>query len=454
MSGVAGRLGEARHSWLEWLKLALPMILVVTLVFGVTWHFVQPAPPHRIVMAGGAPGGVYDSVARSYATYFADNGFELIVKPSAGSIENYQMLLDPHSDVDVALVQGGTAPAPEKRERLRAICSVYFEPLWVFHRSPTPITHLTALAGKKLGIGPAGSGGRALAEHVLHENGVATPADTTTVLSGEPGPAAAAALAEGRLDAVFLVSGPENPLIQQLIRTPGVRLMSLQNAEAYARRLRFLSQVTLYEGSLDLAKNLPQEDVELVAPAAMIVARDTTHAAIAELLIQAARKVHASGTLLNNPGVFPSASYVDIPMDGDAVHFLKMPQSFLHRTLPFWAASLVGRLLILLLPSIAVLLPLLKLTPVVYRWRMRSRIYRWYTQLRRIDSRQLAAPSAEQLKADREELHTLDRELARVKVPLSFMQELYDLRLHVAYLSDRLPPATAAPTGPVQADRP
>ncbi len=448
MSGLSGRFGEARHSWLEWLKLALPMVLIVTLVFGVTWHFVQPAPPHRIVMAGGATGGVYDAVARSYAAYFADNGFELVVKPSAGSIENYQMLLDPLSDVDIALVQGGTAPAAEKREHLRAICSVYFEPLWVFHRSPTPITHLTALTGKKLGIGPTGSGGRALAERVLHENGVATPTDTTTVLSDQPGPAAAVALADGRLDAVFVVSGPENPLIQQLIRTPGVHLMSLQNAEAYARRLGFLSRVTLFEGSLDLAKDLPQQDVELVAPAAMIVARDTTHTAIAELLVQAARKVHAAGTLLNDPGLFPSANYVDIPMDGDAVHFLKIPQSFLHRTLPFWVASLIDRLLILVLPTLVVLLPLLKLTPVVYRWRMRSRIYRWYTQLRRIDGRQVAAPSADQLRADRDELQTLDRELARVKVPLSFMQELYDLRLHVGYLSDRLQPATASPMGP------
>jgi uncharacterized protein len=448
MSLFSGRLGEARHSWVEWFKLAIPLVLVVMLVFGVTWHFVQPAPPHRIVMAAGMPGGVYDSATRSYAAYFAENGFELVVKPSAGSIENYQMLLDPHSGVDVALVQGGTAPAPDQRPHLRAICSVYFEPLWIFHRSSTPITHLTDLAGKRLGIGPTGSGGRALAERVLHENGIATGADAATVISDQAGPAAAAALASGRLDAVFLVSGPENPVIQQLIQTPGIRLMSLQNAEAYARRMGFLSRVDLFEGSLDLAKDLPQQDVELVAPAAIIVARDTTHTAIVELLVQAAKHVHGSGTLLNEPGLFPSANYVDVPMDSDAVHFLKIPQSFLHRTLPFWVASLVDRLLILLLPSIAVLLPLLKLTPIVYRWRMRSRIYRWYTQLRLIDARQVGAPSAEQLKADRDELQNLDRELARVKVPLSFMQELYDLRLHVAYLSDTLRPAQTAAKPP------
>ena len=452
MSLFSQRLGEARHSWGEWFKLALPIALVVTLVFGITWHFVQPAPPHRIVMAAGVSGGVYDSAARSYAAYFAQNGFELVVKPSAGSIQNYQMLLDPNSDVDVALVQGGTAPAPDQRRHLRAICSVYFEPLWIFHRSSTPITHLTDLAGKKLGIGPAGSGGRALAERVLHENGIGTGTDPATVLSDEPGPAAAAALADGRLDAVFLVSGPENPVIGQLIQTPGVRLMSFQNAEAYARRLGFLSRVDLFEGSLDLAKDLPGQDVELVAPAAMIVARDTTHTAIIELLVQAAKTVHAAGTLLNEPGVFPSANYVDVPMDGDAVHFLKIPQSFLHRTLPFWVASLVDRMLILLLPSLVVLLPLLKLTPVVYRWRMRSRIYRWYAQLRLIDSRQLAHPSGEQLKADHQELQTLDRELARVKVPLSFMQELYDLRMHVGYLSQRLV-QLSPPSSPASADR-
>lgn len=445
MKRLAGQIEEARFSWLEWLKLALPVVLGVTVVFAITWHFVRPAPPQRIVMAAGAPGGVYDSMARKYAQYFADNGFELIVKPTAGSIENYQLLLDPNSGVDVALVQGGTAPATEQRGDLRAICSVYFEPLWIFYRNATPLTHLTDLAGKRLAIGPVGSGGRALADRLLRENGIDAAVDHATVLSDQSGSAAGAALAAGQVDAVFICSGPENPLIRQLLQTPGVSLMSLRNADAYARRLGFLSHVTLFEGSMDLAHNLPREDVHLVAPAATIVGHASTHTAIVELLVQATRNVNSGGTLLNDAGLFPSDNYVDLPMDGDARHFLKITPNFLHRTLPFWAASLIDRLLILLLPSIALLLPLLRLTPIVYRWRMRSRIYRWYTQLRRVDAHLLAMGSPEQLQADRDELKAMDRELSHVKVPLSFMQELYDLRLHVAYLNERIKPGNEHP---------
>lgn len=447
MFGLRGRLDDVRLSWAEWLKVAVPLILVVTGVFAFTWHFVRPAPPSRIVMAAGVPGGVYDAVAREYASYFATQGFELVVKESAGSIDNYKMLLDENSGVDMALVQGGTAPEPGQRHGVRAVCSVYFEPLWIFYRNATPVTHLTQFAGKRLAIGPAGSGVRALAEGLLRENGVGTETDHATVLSDPPASAAGDLLAEGKVDAAFLVSGPENPLIRQLMQMSDVQLMSFPNADAYARRSGYLSHVTLYEGSLDLAKDLPKQDVQLVAPAAMIVSRATTHTGIVELIVQAATKTHANGTLFNGAGVFPSTNYVDLKLDGDAVHFLKTPPSFLHRSLPFWAASLIDRTLILLLPSIAVLLPLLRLTPIVYRWRMRSRIYRWYTQLRRIDAGMLEQPTPEQLARDHHELVSLDRELSRVKVPLSFMQELYNLRLHVAYLHGRIEPMLAKKSG-------
>lgn len=443
MRKLASRLEAAQASWSEWLKVAVPTVLIVTLVFAITWHFVRPAPPKRIVMASGMAGGVYDAVVHEYARYFADNGFDLEVKQTAGSVENYQLLNDPNSPVDLALVQGGTIPADLQKDKVRAICSVYFEPLWIFHRNPTPITHMAELSGKRLAIGPNGSGVRSLAEKLLHENGIAGSDDKTTVLSDLSGQAAATALSEGKVDAVFLVIGPENPLVRQLMQTSGVHLMSIQNADAYGRRLGYLSHVTLYEGSLDMARDLPHEDVQLVAPAAMIVARRTTHTAIIELIVQAAKKIHAGGTLLNEPGVFPSTNYTDLPMDGDAVHFLKIQPSFLHRTLPFWLASLVDRLLILLLPSFVLLLPLLRMTPVLYRWRMRSRIYRWYSQLRKIDARMLQNPTPAELAADNQELVNLDRELSHVKVPLSFMQELYDLRLHVEYLSGRIKPLLA-----------
>lgn len=431
MAFIRSRFESAAQSWIEWLKLALPLLLIVTAVFYITWKYVRPAPPQRVVMATGVAGGVYDRAGRLYSNHFSEQGFELALKPTAGSVENYRLLQDPASGVDVALVQSGLAPSPDTG--LRAIASVYFEPLWVFYRAEAPVSRLAELAGKRMAIGPEGSGVRALAIRLLQENGV-----KDAVFSEQGGAAALEALKQDKVDAAMLVSGADNPLLTEFLRVPGVRLMSFAGAEGYARRFPFLSHVTLYQGSLDLAANLPSEDTHLVAPAAMIVARRNIHTSTVELLIQAAREAHAAGTLLNEPGVFPTGRFVDLPLDRDAAHFLKTPPNILQRSLPFWLAALIGRLLILLLPAVAVLLPLLRVTPIVYRWRMRSRIYRWYGQLRRIDAALQHHTTPETLQADLQELAALDKELGRVKVPLSFMQELYILRTHVAYLRGRV----------------
>ena len=230
---------------------------------------LEPAPPHKITMAAGVEGGSYDYFAKKYADYFKQNGFELEIRHTAGSVENYELLKDEKSGVDVALVQGGTTPdwAPEK---LQAVCSVYFEPLWVFYRDERPITQLSALRGKRLAIGAEGSGARSLALRLLQENRIK---DTDVQISDLTGVPAADALIGGQVDAVFLVISPGSPAVQKLLRAQGVQLMSFAQADAYARRNDFLSKVTLYKGVMDLGAGIPAEDVQLVSPAAMIVAR-------------------------------------------------------------------------------------------------------------------------------------------------------------------------------------
>jgi len=425
---------EASHyEWLRWLALSA---VVVTVVLIVAWQFVEPAPPSRVVIAAGPADGNYYAVAHRYAEYFAERGIELQVRETAGSIENYRLIVDRAEGVDAAIVQGGTLPDDDERTAaLEAVVSIYHEPLFIFHRAATPTSRIADLTGRRVAIGPVGSGTRALALRLLAANGIT--AENTTLLP-QGGEAAAAALREGAIDAALFVIAPDTPYIADLLADDAVALLPIDRAAAYGRRFHYLSRVTLHRGVVDLARDLPRDDVPLIAPAASIIAHDDTHPAVIQLLVRAATTEHRGGSMLSPPGQFPSETLTDLPVSDDARYYLNTPPGLLDRTLPFWAAQLVNRLLIMLLPLAVVLIPLGRLMPPIYRWQIRSRIYKWYRRLRRIDAHLRSEPDPDTAHDAREELDRIEKEIGGVRVPLSYMEEAYNLRLHVGYVRNRL----------------
>ena len=425
---------SARATWATGLLIWVPLTVIAVAAIYVTWRLLEPAPPHKITIAAGMPGGAYDRFARQYAQHFKDNGFELEVRNTQGSVENYALLQDENSGVDVALVQGGTTP-PKARRTLQAVCSVYFEPLWVFYRDPRPITRLSELKGKRLALGGARSGVRSLAMRLLQENGVG---DGDVILSDLTGMKAAEALAAGEVDVVFLVIAPESEVVQQLIRDKGVSLMSFAQSDAYARRDDFLSHVKLYRGVIDLGSDIPAGDVDLIAPAAMLVARQSLHHGTLELLVRAAKRTHSRGTLLADDGMFPSATLTDLPVGKDAEYYLRTPPSRLLGGLPFWLKSLIDRLVFLIIPLIAVMLPLLRFAPMLFRWSVRSRITRYYGRLKDVEEKLENAPDKAGFSAAIEDLDKLEHKISSMTIPAGFMPDLYDLRLHLDRLRDRL----------------
>jgi TRAP transporter TAXI family solute receptor len=435
------------------LRMAALVAVVLAAVVAVTWQFVATAPPHTVVIATGSAKGAYYATAWKYAEHFAEAGLELIVQETAGSLENYALLGAPDSGVDVAIVQGGTAPVEQERRReLVALASLYLEPVWVFYRGEPGLGRPSQLAGKRIAIGAKGSGMRALALELLGAGGALGEKSGTTLVD-LGGNEAATALREGSVDAAFFVVAPTAPLLAELLAMPGVRLMNFDQAEAYARRFRYLSPVTLPRGSLDLARDLPERDVRLVAPAAVLVARESVHPAVIALLTEAAVKIHRGGDLLSEPGTFPNATLTELPVNEQARYYLTHGPDFLRRVLPFWFAALIHRFLVLLIPLFMVLLPLLRLTPPVYRWSIRSRIFRWYAQLRVIDERLRGTPDVEQLRQELRLLEQLEHEIGGVKVPLGYMDEVYDLRQHVGYSRSRLEErlrASGTPSAPAE----
>jgi TRAP transporter TAXI family solute receptor len=420
----------ARERW----RFFGPAILLTLVGFVVAYQFVEPAPPRQIAIATGGKEGAYYRFAERYAELLARDGITLEVRSTSGSIENLGLMTAPESDVDIAFVQGGTgdqAAAP----RLRSLASLYLEPLWIFTRARPPPERLSELAGRRIAAGGTGSGTRAVALQLLADNGLA---DETATLLPMGGTEAAEALLSGGLDAAFIVASPEAPVVARLLAAEGIAPVSLARTQAYARRYRFLSAVTLPEGVIDFQRNIPDRDINLLAPAANLVAREDLHPALSVLLLQAAKKVHGGGGLFERPGEFPAPSHLDFPQSDAAQQYFEFGPPFLQRYLPFWAANLIDRLKIMLLPLVTLLFPLFKIVPPTYRWRVRSRIYRWYRELQEIDERARAAGPADDLERLTSELDRIEDEVRRVSVPLAYADALYHLRMHIAFVRQTL----------------
>ena len=249
---------------------------------------------------------------------------------------------------------------------------------------------------------------------------------------------AAAALRAGELDAAFFVAAFEADYIEGLLNDRGVHLLSFGQHEAYHRRFRFLSPVTVPAGIVDLGRNIPGRDVNLLAPTAMLVVRKDVHPALVPLLLATATRIHGKGDELSNPGEFPSPSYCDFPVSEDAKHYYKSGQPVLQRIFSFWLASLVERAKVMLIPLVMLMMPLFRAAPPLMKWRTRRKIYLWYSDLRDIDQKLIAGLSGPELDQELARLKDIEHQVAYLDVPLSYMEEFYHLRLHLEMLEQHL----------------
>lgn len=415
-----------------WLTITA-VVLFALAVFVFAFRFIEPAPPNSIVLSTGAVDGGYHMFALRYREILARDGVRLELRPSAGSQENVSRLLDDQSDVEVGFLQGGSAYSTNAPD-LVSLGSIYYEPLWVFYRGPE-IHDFGALQGRKLAIGPEESGARALALQLLAVNAAVMP---PTMLLPDSGQHAADLLLQGRLDALFLVGPPESPLVEQLISAPGIRLLSLDRADAYTRRFPSLTRLTLPQGVFDFVKNVPARDVTLISPTANLLAVEGLHPALAYLLMRAASEVHGGAGLLHKAGEFPAPLNSEFPMSAEATRYYKSGPPFLQRYLPFWAAVLVDRLWLTLLPVLALLVPLGRIIPAVWRWRARSRIYRWYAKLKEVELNLDEQSPAQKLTELLTQLNEIESAVNRINTPLAYTDNLYAFRQNVNLVRQRV----------------
>lgn len=401
-------------------------LAAVVATFWLLFHYVRPAPPHTVTMLTGAPGGAYALYAERYREALAREGITLVLEPTSGSVENLRRLkTDPRAEL--GFIQSGIAHEPDSSD-LMVLGSMYFEPVWIFHRLEVPLQRLTALAGRRVAIGATGSGTQLLALQMLAATGLAASDIEWLALGGEE---AADALGEGRIDALFMIAGAEAPTVRRLLAAPGIELARLEHVDAYARRIPQLTSQTLPAGTVDLAGPHPPEDVRLLGATANLVARADLHPAIVSLLMLAAREVHGQPGLFQGAGDYPALRTRDLPPSKLAQRFIESGPPFLQRYLPFWLAVLTDRLLVSLLPLIALLIPLSRVAPALYAWRMRSRVYRWYGELKFLENRLHGTHDPHTLREDLAQLDAIEEHAHAIRVPLAYSGELYTLREHI-----------------------
>jgi hypothetical protein len=435
-SALIPRFKIPRISWRDVAVTYGPFVLLVVAVLWVTLHFVHPAPPTTIVMTTGADGSLFGNYAGRYAKILAQQGVTLKLLPSQGSAENLKRLSDPQFKVDVGFVQGGIAGLGDA-QHLVSLGSAFYVPVLVFYRAPRPIRFLSELAGRRIAIGREGSGARALAETLLKANGI--EAGGKSKLVDLEGKEAQAALVKGDVDAAFVMGDSATPAtMRELIHTPGIRLFDFVQGDAYVGRFRYLTKLELPPGSLDLGKNAPPQTLTMVAPTVELLARPSLHPALSDMLIQAAQEVHGRATLLQKAGEFPAPLEHEYRVSDDAQRYYKSGKSFVYKHLPFWLASLVDRIAIVLLPLAVILIPGMKVVPALYKWRINARLYRRYGELMALERVALGETTREQRAELLKRLDEIEKRIVTGKLPASIAEQLYVLRRHIHFVRSRI----------------
>jgi hypothetical protein len=447
-SGALRQHVDRANAWLSvpigrGLPISIGLILVLSLGAGaLAFVFLNSAPPTTLTMTSGPKGSSFSSVAEQYRKILAREGVTLTILPSKGSSDNLARLADPKTAVDVGFVVGGETAADDA-PRLVSLGSVSYQPLMVFYRGKAK-TLLSDFKGQRLAIGQEGSGAAVLAQKLLDANGI-KPGDGTQLGHG-PSEAAVQALLDGRIDALFAMSdSTPTAMMRQLLRDPDVHLFEFVQAEGYAHRITYLNRLVLPRGAIDFGEDIPPEDIALVAPTVELVARPTLHPALSDLLLEAARQVHGRAGLYKKSGEFPKAIEHDFPISEDASRYYASGRGFLYRMFPFWIASLVARVLAIVVPMTIILVPGIRIAPAIFRWRVESRIYRWYGVLQRIERDAWQAPLDERRREElMRRLEHMEDTVTKLVVPPAYGDLLYDLRGHIAVVREGLVARPAA----------
>jgi len=429
-------LGYSRWQLFKRLCAAVGVLSIVSLVL----IYFLPSPPSKVVMATAFKGGAFEYYGRQYREVFARFHIELELRETAGAGENVKLLLDPNSDVEIALVVGGISDG-KHAPGLLSLGTVFNQPFWLFYSSNEPFDRLSQLKGKRIAVGPAGSGTRLTAEQILGKGGVNS--ETATLLPFAA-TAAVEALNDSKADAVWILGSPDAPAVKSLLQNPNVRLMSFPTAEAFTILFPDLVRVVLPRGVIDIDRNIPANDVPLIGTTGKVLVRGDLHPEIVQLLLQTMVEVHGGRQIFQRSGEFPNGTDTEYPVAPAAIDFYKNGPSFMQRHVPLWLSVHAQRAIAVLVAAIALGLPTARLLPLAYNWIMRRRLFYWYAQLKALEA-SFDGPMAKHLSEKKAEIERIEEAVSHISFPLTFSDQLYNLRSHIEIVRRKIASHASTP---------
>ncbi len=413
------------------LAILVSVLFVALLSIIIAYHFKAP---DNLIMTTGFENGSYAIFGERYRQILARENIHLKLLPSSGSVENLKRLNDKSYRVDAGFVQDGTS-SPSEANDLVSLGAIGYSPLWVFYRSQETFNYLSELKGKRIAVGPEGSGVRKFTIDLLKLNNSTAP---PTVLLDLSGAAANKALLEGTVDAVMMIGTEDNALVKELLYTPNVKLLSFRQAEAYTRLIPALSHVVLPQGILDVSRKVPLEDVHLLAVTTSLIVRKDLHPALVYLLLDAAVEIHSNAGWVNKKGEFPSPRELSFPSSNYAERFYKSGRPFLLDYLPFGIAAFIDRTILIMVPVAIILIPLIRSIPWLYSWRHRRKFYRWYREIKNLELEVMESSKPEDISGYHEKIDRIEVSINKISVPLAFFGEVYKLQEHVDLVRGKL----------------
>ena len=403
------------------------IVAFIALAMWVAFALLRPLPQRTVAMATYPEGSLNAELVKRYREILARDGIELKLEPSAGAVEAIARMKDATSEASIALIPGGLT-TEEDSPQLVSLGTLFYQPLWIFSR-PHPVQARGQPGGFRISIGPEGSSSHALALRLLGRAGIIDQ-KSATLLSLTPSESAEK-LILGEIDMAILLDGWESPAVQRLLTARNVRLESVARADAFVALHPYLNKLVLPAGVVEMAEPRPSTDIVLIAPKSSLVVRKSLHPAIQYLLLEAAVEIHSTPRMFQAAGQFPAAESIDLPLSPYALEFYKAGPPFLQRHLPFWLAVFLEQPLVWLIPLLAVLFPLMRVAPLIYDWVEKRRIFKLYSELKRLEDEVSFAVPGGTSSDFIERLDHLKKRASHLSVPMPFKPLVYALRLHI-----------------------
>ena len=415
------------------------LVCIVAIISLALIHFI-PAPPSKVVMATAFKGASFDYYGRQYREIFARYNVDLELRETAGAVENVKLLQDPNSGVQIGFVTGGVSDAKRAPDVL-SLGTAYNQPFWIFYSANQQLDQLSQLKGKRIAVGPVGSATRFTAEQILGKGSITAETATFVPVAGS---AADKALNDGAVDVVWIIGVPEATAVQSFLRNPKVRLMSFPMAEAFTRIFPDLNRLILPHGVVDIDKNIPPADIQLIGTTSKILIRNDLHPEIVQLLLQTMKEVHSGSDIFHRNGEYPNGTDAEYIVAPTAADFYKNGPSFMQRHLPLWLSVHVQRAIAVLVTALAIGFPLFRFLPQLYNWITRRRLFYWYAQLKSLEASFNANSNDRQLAEKQAEVDRIEDAVSHIRFPLAFSDQVYNLRSHIEIVRRKIVARTHA----------